>query len=403
MEISLVNLFGVAVIAFAVPFMLGFFPRLRVPPIVLELIAGIIVGPAVLGWIEPGPVVRTMSAIGVAFLLFLAGLELDLDVLKGPPLILGALSFGLSLLVAAGLTVPLGSAGLILSPLLVSIALSATAVGIIVPVLRDTGQLDSPTGRFTIGGASVAEFGTIALLGIFFAGEGASPAREAVALACVAVIAVLLLAALVRASEWRSGTAVFDRLDDTSSQVRVRFAVMLLLGAAALTAAFGFEAILGTFLAGIVFGIAIKGAKHEHALRTKLEATGFGFFVPVFFVASGLRLNVEGIFSPVELGRIALFLVILLVVRGLPAVIYKKHLSWRETGAAGLLQSTNLSFIVVAVAVGTELGIIKQVNGSALIIAGLLSAVTFPAAAQALLGGAHGGVAMDGDRVEERM
>lgn len=403
MEISLVNLFGVAVIAFAVPFVLGFFPRLRVPAIVLELIAGIIVGPAVLGWIEPGPVVRTMSAIGVAFLLFLAGLELDLDVLKGPPLILGAASFGLSLLVAAGVTVPLGEADVILSPLLVSIALSATAVGVIVPVLRDTGQLDSPTGRFTIGGASVAEFGTIALLGIFFAGEGASPAREALALAGVAVIAVLLLAALVRANEWRSGTAVFDRLDDTSSQVRVRFAVMLLLGAAALTAAFGFEAILGTFLAGIVFGIAIKGARHEHALRTKLEATGFGFFVPVFFVASGLRLNVEGIFSPAELGRIALFLVILLAVRGLPAVIYKKHLSWRETAAAGLLQSTNLSFIVVAVAVGTELGIVKQVNGSALIIAGLLSAVAFPAAAQALLGGTQVGLAIDGQLVEERM
>jgi Kef-type K+ transport system membrane component KefB len=407
MEITLVNLFGVSVIAFAIPFVLGFFPRLRIPSIVLELVAGIVFGPAVLGWIEPGPVVRIMAAIGVAFLLFLAGMELDLDVLKGPPLQLGAVTFVLSVVIAGALTSPLGAASVILSPLLVSIALSATSVGIVVPVLRDTGQLDSATGRFTIGGSSVAEFGTIALLGIFFAGEGVSAAREALLLALVAALAVVLLAVLVRAARWRKGRAIFERLDDTSAQVRVRFAVMLLLGAAALAAAFGFEAILGTFIAGIVFGIVIKGDRYEHSLRTKLEATGFGFFVPVFFVASGMRLDVSGILQPAELGRIALFLVMLLAVRGVPAMLYKRHLTWRETGASALLQATNLSFIVVAVAVGTELGKLRQINGSALIIAGLLSAVLFPAVAQALLGGAGRNATAQGagreDFAEERM
>jgi Kef-type K+ transport system membrane component KefB len=407
MDITLVNLFGVSVIAFAVPFALGFFPRLRIPSIVLELIAGVIVGPAVLGWIEPGPVVRIMAAIGVAFLLFLAGMELDLDILKGPPLVLGAVTFVLSLLIAAGLTGLLGARGVILSPLLVSIALSATSVGIVVPVLRDTGQLHSPTGLFTIGGASVAEFGTIALLGIFFAGEGASATREALLLAAVAVLAVLLLAVLVRVSQWSRGRTIFDKLDNTSAQVRVRFAAMILLGAAALAAAFGFEAILGTFIAGMVFGMVIKGDRYEESLRTKLEAIGFGFFVPVFFVTSGLRLDVSGMFQPEELARIALFFLILLAVRGLPALVYKRHLSWKETGAAGLLQATNLSFIVVAVSVGMELGKMRQINGSALIVAGLLSAVAFPALAQALLGGAsQATVEQDGvrpDFAEERM
>ena len=147
MHLTLVNLLGVAVIAFAVPFVLGFFPRARVPAVALELIAGIIVGPAVLGWIEAGPVVTVMATIGVAFLLFLAGLELDLTVLKGTPLVRGAMSFLLSFTLALAIMTPLGMSGFIVSPLLMSIALSATSIGILVPVLRDTGHLHTPVGR----------------------------------------------------------------------------------------------------------------------------------------------------------------------------------------------------------------------------------------------------------------
>src|SRR5215831_15519557 len=126
MHLTLVNLLGVAVIAFAVPFVLGFFPRVKIPSVTLELVAGIIVGPAVLGWIEPGPVVSILATIGVAFLLFLAGLELDIDVMKGAPLVRGSLSFVLSFVLALLLMAPLGAAGFILSPLLVAIILSST-------------------------------------------------------------------------------------------------------------------------------------------------------------------------------------------------------------------------------------------------------------------------------------
>src|SRR5262249_44072960 len=154
---------------FCVPFVLGFFPRVRIPSATLELVAGIIVGPAVLGWIQPGPVVNVMATIGVAFLLFLAGLELEVHVLKGAPLVRGSMSFLLSFTMALALMMLLGARGVILSPLLVAVALSATSIGILVPVLRDTGHLDTPVGRFTLCGASAAEIGTIGLLGIFFA------------------------------------------------------------------------------------------------------------------------------------------------------------------------------------------------------------------------------------------
>ena len=145
--------------------------------------------------------------------------------------------------------------------------------------------------------------------------------------------------------------------------------------------------------------IIIRGDKFEKSYRTKLEAIGFGFFVPAFFVVSGMKLDLSSIHTPTAFGLMALFFVMLLLIRGLPALLYRKHLTGRETIAAGLLQSTNLSFIVVAVTVGEEIDRIHTITGSALILAGLLSAVIFPAAAQMLLGG-HGAKVRPDERVE---
>lgn len=385
MDLQLTNLFGVILVAFAVPFVLGFFPAMRVPSAAVELLIGILIGPALLDWVEPGLVVSTMSSLGVAFLLFLAGMELDLRQLRGPPLRLGALGFLAALAIAFALALPLGANGIILSPLLVTIALCATSVGIVVPVLRDTGQLESTVGRFTLAGGSFAEVGTIALLGVFFAGDGTHATVAALLFAIVAVCTVLLFVTLRTAARWELGQRIVDRLDDTSAQMRVRFAMLILIGAAMLASSFGFEAILGTFLAGAVFGIAIRDDRYEARLRTKLEGIGFGFFVPVFFVTSGLRFDLAQLAHPADLLRVLLFLAMLLAVRALPAILYRGHLSGRQVIAVGLLQAANLSFIVVAVSVGTELGRLQDMNATALITAGLISAVLFPALAQWLL------------------
>ena len=396
MHVTLVNLLGVATIAFFVPFILGFFPRVRVPAVALELVAGIIVGPAVLGWIEAGPVVSVMASIGVAFLLFLAGLELDVSVLKGPALIRGGLSFLFTFDLALALLTPLGAAGIILSPLLVAIALSATSIGILMPVLRDTHQLETPVGRFTMAGASAAEIGTIALLGVFFAGQGSSAGVSALLLAAVAVLAVLLLAALRYTLHWAPARRILDRLDETSAQARVRFAVMTFLAAAAVAMQFGFEGILGSFVAGIVVGIVMRQDRFEPALRTKLEAIGFGLFVPVFFVTTGLRFDLQRITGWRDIERAGLFLAILVVVRTVPCVLYRPYLSWRECLASGLLQSTNLSFIVVSVAVGSELGHLREINATALVLAGLVSALVLPTVATSLLRRTPEPAAVDG-------
>jgi len=387
-HLTLVNMLGVAIVAFFVPFVLGFFPRIRIPAVALELVAGIVIGPAVLGWIEPGPVVSVMASIGVAFLLFLAGLELDLQVMQGPPLARGAIGFLMTFTLAFAIMTPLGKAGFILSPLLVAVAISSTSIGVLVPVLRDTGHMDSAVGRFTMGGSSAAEISTIGMLGVFFAGRGSSASVSALLLVAVAVIAMALLFALRYALRWHPGRRIFDKLDDSSAQARVRFSVMILVAAATLAMYFGFEGILGTFVAGIVVGVLMRGDRHERSLHAKLKVIGFGIFVPAFFVTSGLRFQLDKIGGMAEIGRAALFFVAMVAVHMAPVFLYRPHLRWRECIASGLMQSTNLSFIVVAVTVGTQLGELRDINASALVLAGLASAVLLPAIATTLLGGA---------------
>ena len=386
MDFTLANLMLVSMVAFAIPFVLGLFPKVGLPSAVVELIAGMVLGPALLGWIEPDLPVQVMSAIGVAFLLFLAGMELDLRVLQGDPLRLGALGFLLSFALALAIELAFQQANLVLTPLLVAVALSATSVGIVVPVLADSGRLKTATGRYTVAGGAAAEFGTIVLLGLFFAKPGSSLLGEAALLMVIAVLAVLLLWGLSWFSRREATRRVFLGLDDSSAQVRVRLAVVILLAAAVIASRFGFEAILGTFTAGAVFAIVVRRWDDVDAYRKKLNGLGYGFFVPVFFVSSGMRLDPGELLGWFELARTLVLFLVLVIVRALPALLYRRHLSRREMAAAGLLQATNLSFIVVAVTVGEELGAITVSGGEGLVAAGLLSAIVLPPIAQRLLG-----------------
>ena len=208
-EDGLGNLFGIAVVAFVVPFVAGFFPRLRVPTIVLEILAGIVVGPSVLGWLEVDDAVAFMALLGVAFLLFLAGLELDLDVLRGPPLRLGAAGSASRWSWRSSARSMLSQVGIVAAPLLVAVALCSTSVGIIVPVLRDTGNLRSEVGVYAVAGGAAAEFGSIVLLGVLFALPIGS-VEYGVTVLMVGLIALLLFGIALAALLWadRAGDAL---------------------------------------------------------------------------------------------------------------------------------------------------------------------------------------------------
>jgi len=163
----------VVAVAFAAPFLLGLFPRLRLPAVVLEIVAGIVIGPAVLGLVELDPTIEVVSVIGLAFLLFLAGLEIEFMQLRGQTLRLPAIGFVLSFALAVAVALLLQAGGLIETPLLVAVTLCATSLGVIIPVLKDAGETSSAFGQLVVAAGSIADFGGIILLSVLFTGEGA--------------------------------------------------------------------------------------------------------------------------------------------------------------------------------------------------------------------------------------
>jgi Kef-type K+ transport system membrane component KefB len=376
----------VVVVAFLSPFLLGLFPRLRVPSVVFEISAGIVIGPSVLGWVELDQTIEVLALVGLAFLLFLAGLEIDFGQLRGRLLRLAmvgwGLSFGLAVLVSLGLS----ASGLVETPLLVAIILSATSLGVIIPVLADVGELTTRFGQLVLAAASIADFGGVILLSLLFSGES-GPGSTAVLLGVfVALLAVTFV--VVRTAE-RSRRVEDDllRLQDSSAQIRVRAAMVLMIAFVALAEGLGLEVILGSFAAGALLSVLDQDRRLTHpSFRTKLEAMGFGLFIPVFFVTVGLRFDLQALLDDAaNLAMVPIFLAALLVVRGLPAVLYRGFVGAPRARVAGVLQATSLPFIVAATAIGMELGAIDAAEASALIAAGLLSVLIFPITGLTLL------------------
>jgi Kef-type K+ transport system membrane component KefB len=391
----------VTAIAFAAPFVLGLLPRLRLPSVVLEIVAGIVVGPSVLGWVTVDATIEVVATIGLAFLLFLAGLEIDFDRLRGRVLRLSAVSYAASFAIAVAVSLGLSAGGLVDTPLLVAIVLASTSLGVLIPVLKDAGQSGSTLGQLVIAAGSIADFGAIILLSVLFSGEGGTGATLLLIGCLLALAAVVLVVALGAERSMRIRADLL-RLQDTTAQIRVRGAMVLLIAFAAIAQRLGLEVILGTFAAGAALTLIDRDRGMSHPqFRRKLEAMGFGLFIPVFFVSSGVAYDLDALLASAStLLMVPVFLAALLAVRGLPALLYRGLLGGRQALVAGLLQATSLPFIVAATAIGRELGLIDAAGTAALIAAGLLSVVIFPAAGLALLR-AGGGRARRDEPVED--
>jgi Kef-type K+ transport system membrane component KefB len=393
MQPSFDNLLVVVAIAFLAPFVLGLFPSLRLPSPVLEIVLGIVVGPAVLGWAHADTTVAVMATIGLAFLLFLAGIEIEFDKLRGQVLRLTALGFAISFALAAAAGFVLKGAGVVKTPLLVGIILCATSLGVIIPVLKDAGEISSRFGQLVVAAGSIADFGAIILLSAFFSGEGGT-GSTLILIGSLFAIAGGVYVFVRRAEHSKAIMANLQRLQDTTAQIRVRAAVVLMVGFAALAREFGLEAILGAFAAGAVLTLVDQDRQMTHPLfRAKLEAMGFGFFVPVFFVATGLKFDLNALLDhPSNLVKVPIFLAALLVARGLPAVVYRHAIGSDRALIAGVLQATSLPFIVAATTIGQDMGLMGSAEASALVAAGLLSVLIFPLTGLTLL--KRGGASM---------
>jgi Kef-type K+ transport system membrane component KefB len=376
----------VLAVAAAAPLLLGLAPWLRLPGALLEIVAGIALGPSVLGWVTPDATIEALALLGLSFLLFLAGFEIDVRRFRGTLGRRVALSLGISV-VAAGLVVAVLVALGVGGAALVGVALLATSLGLVVPVLSDAGALDRPVGRVTLAGASAGEVTAVVLLSVGLAGTDTPLAGRVLLLALLLAALGVIALAVLGAGRSVTITALVARLADTSAQIRVRLTVLLVAGLALAAQQLGFEAILGAFLAGLLLRALDPAPERTHPLYpVKLDAVGYGLLIPVFFVTSGLTLDLRGLLTqPAALAVVPAFVGALLLVRALPVVVFRRELAPRELVAAGLLQATSLPLLLAAVEIGDEMGLLDPALGAGLVAAGLVSVLLFPAIALSLL------------------
>jgi Kef-type K+ transport system membrane component KefB len=369
------------------PLLVDILPVPKVPAIVTEIVAGILIGPEVLDLVDNTAPLAVFSSIGLVFLFFLAGLEIEFDAQGERHLGLVGAAFAASLGLALVVALIFDAVELVGAPLLVAIILAATSFGIVVAVLKDAGQTSTPFGQLVIAGASIADFSTVILLSLFFSSSGASFETTLVLLVLfLGVVAVVgLLLAGARGSRQLKATVM--RLHRTSAQIGVRIAFLLLIGLVYMSEEFGLEVVLGAFLAGAMVSLLDReDVVSDTGLQEKLDGIGFGVFIPIFFVVSGANLDLSSLFSSLDtVVLVPLTVAALLVVRGLPALIYRRFVPEREAFSAGLLQATSLSFIVAATQIGVEIGKLDTGAAAGLVTGGVVSVLVFPALALRLL------------------
>ena len=385
--ISFNNVLIIAGVAVLVPVVLGIMPRLPVPGAVLEVVAGIVVGPSVLNWVHVDAPVRVLSDLGLGMLLFLAGLEIDIDDLRGPLTRLAGSAFAVS----AGLALLGGYAfhlaGQATQPLLLAIILMSTSAGLLLPLLKDAGEAATEFGQLVMTAAALAEMVPIMLLSLLFSTAAKTAEDRLVSLAIFLALLTLIGLLLARVRRLAGLDRLINHLADRSAQLRVRAALTLALACGVLAYRFGLASILGAFAAGLLVRlIEISGRTPNPQFQLKLEGIGFGFLIPIFFITTGVEFKLKELLAnPVAIAEVPLFLVALLLVRGLPAVLYRRRTGNRRAAAAGLLQATTLAFVIVATQIGLATGKISPTSADSLLAAGLLSAAIFPAAALRLL------------------
>ncbi len=389
-SISFSSILVIAVVAFLAPILVNLAPKVRLPAVALEILIGVAVGPSGLGWLQLDLPVIVLSLFGLGFLLFLAGLEIDPARLRGRITTI-LLAFLVSFAIAVVCAFALQPVEPIRNPLFVAIILASTSLGLVVPVIRDAGEVETTFGQTVLAASSIAEFGTILLISIFFStSSSGSPGSgpKIFLLVGFSALVVMVGLAMLKAGRSLSVSKTLEALEDTSAQLGVRIAMALLTLFVVLSTELGLETILGAFIAGALLRVVDPEQHLTHIeFRRKVEAIGYGFLVPVFFVSSGARFDVQALLnSPTHLALIPLFLLAILITRGVPTFLYRKYFPTRQVLAAGLLQATSLTFVVVAARLGLELDVFDEAAGATLVAAGLLSVIVFPPIALWLLG-----------------
>ena len=359
-----------------------------VPLVVFEILLGVLLGPQGIGLAEHGEFIDTLADFGLATLMFLAGYEIDFGRIAGPPLRRATVGWLL------GLGLALGAALLFTDSrseaVYVGAAMATTALGTILPIVRDAELLDTPFGRAIMAVGSVGEFGPIVAVALFLSGR--SPGRSAVVLLLFAAVTSL---AIWRASHTRDQArmrSLVSRTLHSSGQFAVRMMIFVLALMVYVAVELGLDMLLGAFTAGVIGRMLLSGnsSQLQHSVMSKLEAVGFGFLVPVFFIDTGLDFDLDALTAQASaLALLPLFLMLFLLLRGVPvALLAERGTSFTDRAVLGMFGSTQLPMVVAITTIGTEDGRLAAGTAAALVGAGMLSVLLFPLPALRLRGGA---------------
>ena len=374
------SLLVIAAIAAATPLLVGLL-RLPVAEVVLMLAFGVIFGPEVLGWIELDDAIDLLAELGLAFLFFAAGLELEKRAVEGRSgklALTGWLVSAALALVAAGI---LQRLGVIDDFLGVAICLTSTALGTLLPILSDKGLLKTPFGNYFMGAGAIGEFGPVLAISLLLSTKSFWLALLSVALFAAVAFVFAKAPALLRTNRVM---AVIERGQETSAQTAVRLTALLLVALLAIAEDFGLDVVLGAFIAGIITKQLVPTSE-QSVLQTKVEGIAFGIFIPIFFIVSGARLDISSILANPSL--LFVFLVLLLVIRGIPQfILYRRAIPHaKERAGYSLYVATALPIIVAVTSVELASGFMDPSVAAALVGAGALSVLVFPLVAQRLL------------------
>ncbi|MBT2516073.1 cation:proton antiporter [Streptomyces sp. ISL-90] len=354
-----------------------------IPLIVFEIVLGLLLGPALLGWVQPDDFTSLLADFGLAMLFFLAGNEIDFRTIRGRPISRAAIGWLMSL--AAGIGIAALLAPNLSAAVFIGIALTSTALGTIMPVLRDSGDLRTPFGIAVMALGAVGEFGPLLAISLFLSGR--SELLAAGLLVAFAVIAGLAIWLASRGVGRRMNAIIAATLH-TSGQFAVRLVVLVLLSLVALSIALGLDMLLGAFTAGVIYRMLLDGAPEHDAeiVETKIEAVGYGFLVPVFFINTGVTFDLVALFAdPRTLVSLPIFLGLFLVVRGIPSLLAAPPgSSRRDLAATAFFGATGLPIIVAVSAIGVDQGDLSSGTAAALVGAGMLSVLLFPLIALAV-------------------
>lgn len=374
-EVDSQSFFVIVVIAAVAAITVAAVPKRFAPPVVvLELLLGIVVGPEILDLAKTDDFVDFFSNLGLGMLFFFAGYEIDFDRIKGLPMKLGALGWVLSVAIAYGLGGILAAAGVIVSFLYTGSAMATTAIGTLIPILRDNDELKTRFGTYLLAAGGAGEFGPILLVTLVL--STTNPLHEALILLAFVALALVLALGSVRYA-WR-GWPALERTFEASSQLAVRITVVLVFGLVLLAGELGLDILLGGFVAGMIVRLALKGQEVK-VFESKLTAVGFGFFVPFFFVTSGIAFDLAALGSAEAIAKLFMFFALFLIVRGVPAlVLYRKVMSARDRAALAFYSATELPLVVAITTIAVESDKMKTSTAAGLVGAAMLSTLVFP-------------------------